>query len=132
MATAATVSRRVVRQDCFKATERHSPIVFSERSLKFQHTKINMLRHQTFTNGKVQRKLLRQAPLAMDSSDIIISSPSPSTTIMQFYTSINEKNLKQLEELLSDDCFFEDYSFPKPFDGKQVTFGTFASYNLLI
>ncbi|KAL8244934.1 hypothetical protein R6Q59_011192 [Mikania micrantha] len=45
--------------------------------------------------------------------------PTPSDTIKQFYRFMNEKNVKRLENYLSDDCFFEDYSFPKPFTGKK-------------
>ncbi|XP_071700326.1 uncharacterized protein [Rutidosis leptorrhynchoides] len=45
--------------------------------------------------------------------------PTPSKTIREFYKCINEKNVKQLENYISNDCFFEDYSFPKPFKGKK-------------
>lgn len=47
--------------------------------------------------------------------------PTPYDTVKQFYKCLNEKNVKRLENYLSDDCFFEDYSFPKPFTGKKVT-----------
>ncbi|KAI3822251.1 hypothetical protein L1987_09838 [Smallanthus sonchifolius] len=45
--------------------------------------------------------------------------PTPADTIKQFYKCMNEKNPKRVENYLSDDCFFEDYSFPKPFTGKK-------------
>lgn len=118
------MSGRTIGLGCFTAMGRHSPIVFSKRALKLQHTEINGLKELMFRKGKVQRKPLSQVALAMDSTDISIDSPLPSKAIMQFYTSINDKNLKQLEKLLSDDCFFDDYSFPKPFQGKQVHFRT--------
>lgn len=119
---AVTMSGRAIRQDCFKAVERHSPIVFPKTALRLQQAKFNGLPQQMLRNGKEQSKPLTLVALALDSSDISISSPSPSKAISQFYTSINEKDLKQLGKLLADDSFFDDYSFPKPFEGKQVSF----------
>ncbi|KAL3499308.1 hypothetical protein ACH5RR_038401 [Cinchona calisaya] len=119
MAATVTMSVRAIRQECFEAMGRHSPSVFSKRALKLQHTEIKWLRQKMFTKKKVQNKPLPLVALAMDTSDISISPPSSSKIIMQFYTSINTKNLKLVEKLLSDDCFFDDYSFPKPFKGKQ-------------
>nr|GEV47080.1 NTF2-like domain-containing protein [Tanacetum cinerariifolium] len=49
----------------------------------------------------------------------LASDPTPSDTIHQFYKCMNEKNVKQLENYISNDCFFEDYSFPKAFKGKK-------------
>lgn len=45
---------------------------------------------------------------------------SPSETVEQFYTCINDNNLEQLGMLLSDDCIYNDLSFPQPFKGKKV------------
>lgn len=45
--------------------------------------------------------------------------PTPSDTIRQFYKCMNEKNVKLLEDYISNDCTFEDYSFPKSFNGKK-------------
>jgi len=42
--------------------------------------------------------------------------------VMKFYSSINEKNQDQLSSCISSDCFIDDFSFPKPFRGKQVRF----------
>ncbi|KAG5228326.1 Nuclear transport factor family protein [Salix suchowensis] len=36
-----------------------------------------------------------------------------------FYTCINEKNLKELDGYISDDCIFEDCSFLQPMQGKK-------------
>ncbi|XP_027181551.1 uncharacterized protein LOC113779951 isoform X2 [Coffea eugenioides] len=116
---AVTMSGRTIRPGCFAATGTRSPIVFSKRALKLQHTEINGPRELMFRKGKVQSKPLSQVALATDSADISINTPATSNSIMQFYKSINDKKLKQLEQLLSDDCFFDDYSFPKPFEGKQ-------------
>ncbi|PIA34262.1 hypothetical protein AQUCO_03800091v1 [Aquilegia coerulea] len=53
-----------------------------------------------------------------------VDQPQPSrftTTdvVVQFYDCINDKNLKMINELISDDCCFEDYSFIQPFHGKK-------------
>ena len=55
------------------------------------------------------------------------SNFSPSETIEQFYTCINNNNLEQLAKLLSDDCRYNDLSFPQPFQGKEV-----ISFSLLL
>ncbi|KAL8137177.1 hypothetical protein V2J09_003178 [Rumex salicifolius] len=44
---------------------------------------------------------------------------SVSKTIREFYDCINEINLSRLGELISDNCWFDDYSFPEKFDGKK-------------
>lgn len=52
----------------------------------------------------------------------IESSPfSASDMIREFFKCINEKNLTQLDNYISDDCYIEDCSFPAPFQGKKVT-----------
>lgn len=51
-------------------------------------------------------------------------SPSPfsaSDMIGEFYKCINEKNSEELHAYISNNCYFEECSFPKPFEGKQVT-----------
>lgn len=49
-----------------------------------------------------------------------VGSDSSLQTIKAFYSSINTKDLKSLKALLSEDCFFDDFSFPAPFQGKKV------------
>nr|GMD01655.1 uncharacterized protein LOC109147681 isoform X2 [Ipomoea batatas] len=48
-----------------------------------------------------------------------VGSDSSLQTIKAFYSSINTKDLKSLKALLSEDCFFDDFSFPAPFQGKK-------------
>lgn len=48
------------------------------------------------------------------------SNFTPSDTIEQFYECINNKNVTQLGKYLANDCVYEDFSFPKPFQGKKV------------
>lgn len=50
-----------------------------------------------------------------------MSTFSPSDTIKKFYSSINNKDMNQLALLIDKDCFFDDFSFPKPFRGRKVT-----------
>ncbi|XP_010436098.1 PREDICTED: uncharacterized protein LOC104719815 [Camelina sativa] len=38
--------------------------------------------------------------------------------VMKFYSSINKKNQDQLRSCISNDCFIHDFSFSKPFQGK--------------
>ncbi|XP_058085945.1 uncharacterized protein LOC131233303 isoform X3 [Magnolia sinica] len=42
----------------------------------------------------------------------------PSDAITQFYSLINSKKLDKLRELISEDCYFEELSFPNPFQGR--------------
>lgn len=48
------------------------------------------------------------------------NSSSPAETVDLFYTCINDKNIELLDECISKDAFFYDYSFIKPFEGKKV------------
>lgn len=68
-----------------------------------------------------ERKSRKLFVIPPTSSIFDTNSLSPAQTIMQFYSAINEKNLKQLEELIDEDCLFEDYSFPTPFQKKKVS-----------
>ncbi|XP_024986987.1 uncharacterized protein LOC112522143 [Cynara cardunculus var. scolymus] len=62
---------------------------------------------------------LTKAMSSMIGDSVRAPDPTPSDTIKQFYECMNEKNIKLLEDYISNDCFFEDYSFPKPFNGKK-------------
>ncbi|KAK1372352.1 Nuclear transport factor 2 (NTF2) family protein [Heracleum sosnowskyi] len=53
------------------------------------------------------------------------SSFMPSDTIEQFYECINNKNVTQLGKYLANDCVYEDFSFPKPFQGKKEVLNYF-------
>ncbi|XP_061356354.1 uncharacterized protein LOC133300781 [Gastrolobium bilobum] len=47
------------------------------------------------------------------------NSFSPAETVDRFYTCINEKELRQLGECISQDACFDDCAFIKPFQGKK-------------
>lgn len=49
---------------------------------------------------------------------------SPAETVYHFYTCINEKEIRQLDECISQDACFDDYAFIKPFQGKKVCIST--------
>lgn len=76
---------------------------------------------QIYTKRATKRKPHKLYVAPRSSLNFDTSSFSPAETIMQFYSYINEKNLTQLEKLIAEDCYFEDYSFPKPFQGKKVS-----------
>ncbi|XP_023773207.1 uncharacterized protein LOC111921865 isoform X1 [Lactuca sativa] len=70
-------------------------------------------------NVRYRTHNLKKIMSSVITNSIIEQDPTPSDTITQFYKCINEKNIKQLENYISNDCFFEDYSFSNPFKGKQ-------------
>ncbi|XP_039168228.1 uncharacterized protein LOC108960189 [Eucalyptus grandis] len=64
----------------------------------------------------------RQLTLSLTSRDDVPYTPrsySPGERAKQLYEYINEKNLEALDEIISEDCCFEDFYFPTPFDGKK-------------
>ncbi|KAJ4955842.1 hypothetical protein NE237_012625 [Protea cynaroides] len=64
--------------------------------------------------------LNRQHSISPESNSEYQPSPlTPSETIQQFYICINNKGRKELRELISNDCFFEDSSYSKAFEGKE-------------
>ncbi|KAL1830480.1 hypothetical protein ACET3Z_000131 [Daucus carota] len=50
---------------------------------------------------------------------------TPSDTVEQFYECINYKNVTKLGQFLANDCVYEDFSFPKPFQGKKEVLNYF-------
>ncbi|GFQ05823.1 hypothetical protein PHJA_002726400 [Phtheirospermum japonicum] len=80
---------------------------------------INVLSKLTYTKRAIKRKPQKLFVVPPRDFNTNTSPLSPAQTIVLFYSAINEKNLKQLNEMIADNCFFEDYSFPKPFRGKK-------------
>ncbi|XP_028098007.1 uncharacterized protein LOC114297738 [Camellia sinensis] len=70
-------------------------------------------------NKPIRERRLKVVMLSASSGDIGPNLLSSSDSIKQFYTSINEKNLNKLREFISDNCYFDDCSFIKPFQGKK-------------
>nr|KYP67324.1 hypothetical protein KK1_013651 [Cajanus cajan] len=46
-------------------------------------------------------------------------SLSPTQIVDQYYRCINDKDLRHLDEYISEDACFDDYAFTKPFHGKE-------------
>ncbi|KAF5772463.1 putative NTF2-like domain superfamily, SnoaL-like domain-containing protein [Helianthus annuus] len=87
-------------------------------SYKQEINKNRMLLHMKSGNGKQRYNVRIMSSMMICDSDIT-PDPTPSEMIKEFYKCMNEKNVKRLENYLAKDCFFEDYSFPKPFSGKK-------------
>ncbi|XP_073135498.1 uncharacterized protein [Henckelia pumila] len=78
-----------------------------------------MLFQPIHLNKAIKSKYFKLFAIPSSNSTINIGPDSPANTIMKFYTAINEKKLKKLDKLMAEDCFFEDFSFSKPFHGKK-------------
>ncbi|KAI7994933.1 hypothetical protein LOK49_LG11G02736 [Camellia lanceoleosa] len=70
-------------------------------------------------NKSIGEHRLKVVMSSASSYDIGPNPLSSSDSIKQFYTSINEKNLNKLCEFISDDCYFDNCSFIKPFQGEK-------------
>ncbi|XP_059443094.1 uncharacterized protein LOC132175239 [Corylus avellana] len=110
---------------CFKAVARHPRgILPCKETFQLKNNSLRSLQHGLHVGRKAESRMLSgRAPIIVmsaNSHSIFESfSSSPSDTINKFYTSINEKNLKELSEFISEDCYIEDCSFPQPFNGKK-------------
>ncbi|KAF9685855.1 hypothetical protein SADUNF_Sadunf03G0097900 [Salix dunnii] len=69
-------------------------------------------------NKSFNKRWVSMAVSAADDFDFKLGS-SPSNMIKQFYACINDKKLKELDGYISEDCHFEDCSFPQPMQGKK-------------
>lgn len=88
-----------------------------------QHKKLEFTTLPQLTYKKTvstERKPHKQFVAKSSHSDIDVGSTSPAHTIKEFYSAINEKKLRRLADFIAEDCLFEDYSFPKPFQGRKV------------
>ncbi|CAN4095230.1 unnamed protein product [Withania somnifera] len=88
--------------------------------MKAHNSKITKLGEQKFNIASIksrQRSLI--ASCSMINPDIGTGTFCPFNTIEKFYSSINNKDLNQLALLISEDCFFDDFSFPQSFQGRK-------------
>ncbi|KAK2664133.1 hypothetical protein Ddye_002707 [Dipteronia dyeriana] len=127
MASAINFSGQALRQNmCFRATggkSLHSLPMKRSCHHQLKQNQMNIQqnwpmqgqgKNKSFVENK--RHLIVSAINRLD----IESSPfSASDLIRQFYACINEKNLKKLDNYISDDCYIEDCSFPNPLQGKK-------------
>ncbi|CAB4279963.1 unnamed protein product [Prunus armeniaca] len=102
-----------------------------KRTCQFEQNKRDALQHCIYVKRKAENKQLNDHRLfpvmaaVQRSSGIYPSSPSPSDTIKKFYKCINEKNLKQLGDYISEDCYIEECSFNTPLQGKKEVMNFF-------
>ncbi|XP_059286125.1 uncharacterized protein LOC132039641 isoform X2 [Lycium ferocissimum] len=87
--------------------------------LKTPNAKITKLNEQKLKIGSIRSRQRSLIARSMVSPEIGKRSLSPSNTIETFYASINNKDLNQLSLLISEDCFFDDFSFPQSFQGRK-------------
>lgn len=82
---------------------------------------MSLERKYNFDSNK-RKPTNRRISAMASNTDSKFSSDSLSLTqkVKQFYACINEKNLQKLDEYISSDAHFHDYSFTKPFQGKKV------------
>ncbi|KAL2544171.1 Nuclear transport factor 2 (NTF2) family protein [Forsythia ovata] len=103
-----------------KTVARHAPGAMPlKRTRLFEQAEIKKPQQLIFTTKEIKRKPLIVFAASSGDSNINIGFVSPAHIIIQLYSAINEKNLKKLEKLIAKDCFFDDYSFPTPFQGKK-------------
>lgn len=88
--------------------------------LKAQNAAIGKTYEQKFKLGCIRSKKRSLVTLSMLNPDIGKGSFSTSNTIRKYYSSLNNKDLNQLALLISEDCFFHDFSFPQSFQGRKV------------
>ncbi|KAI3453748.1 hypothetical protein Pfo_010411 [Paulownia fortunei] len=119
MAAAMEFNSSIIGQSIWsKRAAKHSLLAVPvHRSSQLQHAEIKMAPQLTYM--KRARKPLKLFVVPPRDSITNPSSLSPAQTIVLFYSAINEKNLKQMDKLIAEDCLFEDFSFPKPFQGKK-------------
>ncbi|XP_016454090.1 uncharacterized protein LOC107778355 [Nicotiana tabacum] len=87
--------------------------------LKAQNAAIGKTYEQKFKLGCIRSKKRSLVTLSMLNPDIGKGSFSTSNTIRKYYSSLNNKDLNQLALLISEDCFFHDFSFPQSFQGRK-------------
>ncbi|KAK3020231.1 hypothetical protein RJ639_046863 [Escallonia herrerae] len=82
---------------------------------------------QTYRCKKLRAKQFKTHVASSMSDSEMGLNPSSSDTVKKLYLYINDKNLKQLGNLISTNCIFEDSSFSKPFQGKKVLSSSLAT-----
>ncbi|XP_040987958.1 uncharacterized protein LOC121235670 isoform X1 [Juglans microcarpa x Juglans regia] len=102
----------------------HGPSLLYKGTCHFKNNSKIIPQRGLYVRRQAESRMFRgripvRATFSNRNSSFGSSSTSSSDTINRFYTCINEKNLKQLREIISEDCYIEDCSFPQPFQGKK-------------
>ncbi|KAK9134869.1 hypothetical protein Syun_014199 [Stephania yunnanensis] len=69
-----------------------------------------------------------QTPIAADEAKDLILVESASGVVKRFYRGINGRDLSSVEELIADDCVYEDLIFPRPFVGRKDILNFFRKF----
>ncbi|XP_057478828.1 uncharacterized protein LOC130766157 [Actinidia eriantha] len=97
------------------------------KTCQFKSNEMKILKQQLCMRARAQNKPYIGRRLKIASNSEIVSNPiTPSDIIKQCYACINKKDLNQLRGLICDDCFIDDCSFFKPFQGEQEVIDFFA------
>lgn len=96
--------------------------LFLKGTCNFDSDKTQIRQQTQSFRRQTQRKFWDNYGISasLSNAESKFSPNSLSEKVEQFYAGINEKNLKQLDECISNDAQFDDYSFTKPFNGKKV------------
>ncbi|XAR55085.1 hypothetical protein NMG60_11030468 [Bertholletia excelsa] len=110
----STFSRAIVVPPCF-----FPPKSCQLKSNSMKITEQQLCSKARLSNKPYMRRRLKMITSSTKNSDLSPDRLSASETIKQFYTCINDRDLKQLAGLVSKDCSFDDCSFLKPFQGRK-------------
>ncbi|KAK2425939.1 hypothetical protein QL285_024665 [Trifolium repens] len=87
----------------------HKKIETQQRKIYFKKN----VQNKTWDSCRISAILSKRGPKSGR------NSMSPAEIVEHFYACINEKELQQLDEYISQDACFYDYTFIKPFQGKK-------------
>ncbi|TXG50554.1 hypothetical protein EZV62_023078 [Acer yangbiense] len=125
MASAINFSGQALRQNmCFRATGGKSLCSLpAKRSCQLKQNQMKIQQNWPMQGQAKNKPFVEHRRYlvvsAINQIDVESSPFSASDMIRQFYACINEKNLKKLDNYISNDCYIEDCSFPNPFQGKK-------------
>ncbi|KAK4844063.1 hypothetical protein QYF36_016023 [Acer negundo] len=125
MASAINFSGQALRQNmCFRATGGKSLCSLpAKRSCQLKQNQMNIQQNWPMQGQAKNKPFVEHRRYlvvsAINQIDVESSPFSASDMIRQFYACINEKNLKKLDNYISDNCYIEDCSFPNPLQGKK-------------
>jgi hypothetical protein len=97
-----------------RARNSHKKMETQQRRIYFKKN----VQNKTWDSSRISAILSKRGPKSGR------NSMSPAEIVEHFYTCINEKELEQLDEYISQDACFYDYTFIKPFQGKKVCIST--------
>ncbi|KAL3331401.1 hypothetical protein AABB24_034957 [Solanum stoloniferum] len=89
--------------------------------LKANHEPVKKLSQQKLKIRGIKNKSNSLVTFSMSNPEngMSMSEVSPSDTIKKFYSSINNKDMNQLALLLAENCFYDDFSYSQPFQGRE-------------